>query len=96
MNGYYYYVRATYFDPKTNRQEQAFSGSWPSYELAFSWGTKHYAALPGAFFQVVKSRSRDREVARCEERTNMIDGGEGNVPEVLNVKFRNQNKKGVE
>lgn len=96
--GWFFWIRATYYDPQHDPpcQRQAFSGWWPTESQAMSWANQRYACLPGATYEVVKSRSRDRNVARNEKRHSMVEDGEGTVPDVLNVRFRDQHKKGDE
>ena len=89
---YWYWCRAQFWNTGRRRQEQAFSGPWPSEAEAQTWAIQKYAAMPGSDFQIVKSKSRDRNTAKNETRQTMVDEGEGDIGEVLNVRFRNQNK----
>jgi hypothetical protein len=50
--------------------------------------------MPGSDFKVIKSKSRDRNVARNEERHNMVESGQdGNIAEVLDIRFSDHNKE---
>lgn len=88
---YYYYCKAQYYDTQHNRTEMAFNGPFPGGEQeAYQWGTRKYAAIPGAEFTVVKSRSRQRAVAQHETLQNIVDADEAPVDEALNIRFRHQ------
>lgn len=90
----YYWIKASYYDPKSGTQRSAFSGWWPTENEAVTWAINHYSAMPGSDFKVIKSKSRDRNVARNEERHNMVESGQdGNIAEVLDIKFSDHNKK---
>jgi hypothetical protein len=91
---YYYWVKASFWDTKKRRTQSAFSGWWASEREAFSWATAHYASMPGSNFEVIRSTSRDRNVARNQERHEMVESGdEGNIAEVLDIRFSDHNKK---
>jgi hypothetical protein len=86
---FWYWVRAEYYDMKQGRQEQAFSGPFVSEAEASQWAIRRFSTMPGADYKVLKSKSRDRTVARNELRNQMVEANEGDVAEVLNVRFRN-------
>lgn len=86
---WYYYLRATYYDTDSMKMVQAFNGPFLGGEReALDWGTQKYAKVPGATFEVVKSKSRQRDVAKNEKRQQMVDADEDTVDKVLNVRFR--------
>lgn len=86
---WWFWVNATYFDMKQNRQEHAFSGPFPTEQEANQWALRRFSTMPGSDFKVFRSTSRDRNKARNELRNVMVEGQEGDVAEVLNVRFRN-------
>lgn len=90
---YYWWVYATFYDTKSSRSKSAFSGYWLSEQEANQWAIGHYATLPGSEYKVIKSTSRDRNVARNQLRHDMVESGEqGSVVDVLNIRFQDQNK----
>lgn len=89
-----FWVWASYYSPKRGRQEESFTGSFPTEASGYEWGNRKFASLPGATFRVVFSKSTNRDTARNEHRFALGESGErGSMPEVLDIRFKNMGNK---